>query len=101
MDILIVAKWLTDYSGREHLAPSIITQMINNVLKGGEIHGTHLLGETESSQIWLVNAILITCLICVPIMLLIKPWVLHKRHLLNALNKDYQLVSLHLDHNDN
>ena len=25
MDLLIILKWLTDYSGREHDAPSVIT----------------------------------------------------------------------------
>jgi hypothetical protein len=44
MDAFIVSKWLTDYSGRENEAPSVITQMINNVLKGGEVHGSSLLG---------------------------------------------------------
>ena len=44
MDAFIVSKWLTDYSGREKEAPSVITQMINNVLKGGEVHGSALLG---------------------------------------------------------
>lgn len=44
MDYMIVAKWLTDYSGRESNAPSIIGQMINNVLKGGVIDGSPLVG---------------------------------------------------------
>lgn len=44
MDAFIVSKWLTDYSGRENEAPSVITQMINNVLKSGEVQGSSLLG---------------------------------------------------------
>jgi V-type H+-transporting ATPase subunit a len=79
MDVLILSKWLTDWTGREHLAPSIITQMINNVLKQGEIHLTPLLG-TETQQVYLVNMLLLTCLVCVPTMLFVKPWVINKQH---------------------
>ncbi len=46
MDYMIVKKWLTDYTDREWEAPSIITQMINNALKGGEVHRSALLGES-------------------------------------------------------
>lgn len=34
MDLLIIIKWLTDYSGHENRAPSIITTMINIPLNG-------------------------------------------------------------------
>lgn len=34
---MIICKWLTDFSGREHLAPSVITNMINMALSGGSI----------------------------------------------------------------
>ncbi len=77
MDAFIISKWLTDYSGREDQAPSIITQMINNVLKEGEIHQTPLLGENQTNMVCLL---LFICVICVPVMLFIKPWVLYKRH---------------------
>jgi hypothetical protein len=45
MDALIISKWLTNWKGRESEAPSIIAQMINNVLKGGEVLGSPLLAE--------------------------------------------------------
>lgn len=51
--------------------------MINNVLKGGEINGTALLG---TRQIQIMNTCLVICVICVPIMLFIKPWLLDRRH---------------------
>lgn len=35
MNLMIILKWLTDWTGRESLAPGVITQMINNVLAGG------------------------------------------------------------------
>ena len=38
MDVLIVRKWLTDYTGKEGDAPSIITFMINMFLRSGEIN---------------------------------------------------------------
>jgi V-type H+-transporting ATPase subunit a len=37
MDLLIVLKWLTDYSGRENEAPSIIQSMIGMFLNGGAL----------------------------------------------------------------
>lgn len=42
MDLMIIVKWLTDYSGREHEAASVISTMIAMFLNGGEIEeGTH------------------------------------------------------------
>ncbi len=39
MDTLIITKWLTDYTGQESLAPSIISTMIAIPLGGGSIKG--------------------------------------------------------------
>lgn len=47
MDLLIVWKWLTNWEGREGIAPSIITVMINLGIKGGEVEGTHILYSNE------------------------------------------------------
>ena len=44
MDVLIIIKWLTNYSGHEHDAPSIITTMINIPLNGGRIDGKPFIG---------------------------------------------------------
>lgn len=44
MDLLIIIKWLTNYEGREHGAPSIINTMINMGLNGGKIEGLPLIG---------------------------------------------------------
>lgn len=43
MDLLIVLKWLTNWEGNSHNAPSIISQMINVALKGGEVQGAPLI----------------------------------------------------------
>ena len=37
MDLMILCKWMTDFTGRESQAPSVITNMINMALAGGEI----------------------------------------------------------------
>ena len=37
MDLMIICKWMTDFTGREGLAPSIITNMISMALNGGAI----------------------------------------------------------------
>ena len=39
MDSIIIIKWTTDYSGKEHEAPSIIATMISLVLDFGSIKG--------------------------------------------------------------
>lgn len=50
MDILIMAKWKTDWHGREDRSPSIIATMINMFLGGGAIpDGTDPLLETADS----------------------------------------------------
>ena len=52
MDILIMAKWLTDWQGKENRSPSIISSMINVFLGGGLIpDGTDaLLNSTDYQQ---------------------------------------------------
>ena len=37
MDLLIFVKWLTDFTGIENRAPSVISSMINMALNGGKI----------------------------------------------------------------
>lgn len=37
MDLMIICKWLTDFKGKEHMAPSVITTMIDMALSGGSI----------------------------------------------------------------
>ena len=39
MDLIIFVKWLTNFWGKEGVAPSIITFMINMGLNGGAITG--------------------------------------------------------------
>ena len=50
MDLLIIVKWLTNYTGHESLAPSIINTMINIPLKGGLIEGIPFIGDSVVNQ---------------------------------------------------
>lgn len=76
MDIMIIAKWTTDFTNRESLAPSIITNMIDMGLNAGAIApGTVALFPRQ--QAISILFVLIT-LVCVPMMLLPKPFILKK-----------------------
>jgi len=80
MDVLIVLKWLTDYTGIESQAPSIIQLMIGMFLNGGALpEGTKpLFGEQPKTQQTVSFALVIIILVCVPIMLFVKPLCIHK-----------------------
>jgi V-type H+-transporting ATPase subunit a len=78
MDFLIIIKWVTDWTGRENKAPSIITQMMDIFLNFGYIGDTPLWGTSEQQHIVHLG-ILLVALICVPIMLVVKPTVLNYR----------------------
>jgi hypothetical protein len=43
MDFLIIQKWLTNYFGYEHEAPSIITTMVSMFLDGGKVDGRQII----------------------------------------------------------
>ena len=78
MDVLIIIKWLTDYSGSEHEAPSIINTMINIPLKGAYIEGRPFISDLETNQT-ISLILLLIAVICVPLMLLPKPIILISR----------------------
>lgn len=61
MDLMIIIKWLTDYTGKENEAPSIINTMINIPLKGAYIEGQPFISDMETNQ----NISLILLLIAV------------------------------------
>jgi V-type H+-transporting ATPase subunit a len=75
MNLLIILKWLTNYTGQESNAPSIINTMINIPLKGGFINGSPFIGDLAFNQKLSVVLLLIG-LVCVPIMLFPKPFIL-------------------------
>lgn len=75
MNLLIIVKWLTNYAGKEGLAPSILTTLINMPLKAGEIVGQPFLGSSSFNQ-GLSVILLLIGIICIPLMLLPKPLIL-------------------------
>lgn len=78
MDLMIVTKWLTSFAGKEAYAPSVISMMIDMFLNGGEpTNPTDLpLFKTAEQQKELMNLLLYITLICVPLMLVVKPvWI--------------------------
>jgi V-type H+-transporting ATPase subunit a len=81
MDLLIIVKWCTNFSGREHEAPSIITSMIEMSLNGGVIAPgfASLIGSADTQQVVSILLLLIS-LICVPLMLFPKPLILNKQN---------------------
>jgi len=79
MDMMIIAKWLTDFTGKESTAPSIISNMISMALGGGAIEpGTIAVVGTGNTQQALSIFFLIVALICVPWMLIPKPLYIDK-----------------------
>ena len=92
MDMMIIAKWTTDFTGREHEAPSIISNMIDMALNGGAIApGTAaVIGSAGTQQCFSILFLLIA-LICVPTMLFPKPFIIKaemERHALQAHHDD-------------
>lgn len=79
MDALIIVKWLMPWEGREGVAPSIISTMINMFLKFGEIpDDSQPLLKNALYQQMISNRLLALGLVCVPVMLLVKPlWFLY------------------------
>lgn len=75
MDGLIITKWLTDFTGREGKAPSIIQTMIAMFISMGAIpEGTdQLIGDSGKDQQTVSLSLLILVLICVPTLLCCKP----------------------------
>jgi V-type H+-transporting ATPase subunit a len=59
MDLMIIIKWLTDYTGKEGQAPSIISTMINIPLKGAEIEGQPFISDMATNQMISLTLLLI------------------------------------------
>lgn len=70
MDLLIILKWVTDWQTiGVGVAPSIINNMINMFLGGGEVVGYELIPGQQT----LLQNLLIISVICIPTMLFVKP----------------------------
>ena len=85
MDMMIIAKWLTDFTGRENEAPSIISNMIDMALNGGAIApGTSAIIGSAGTQQGISIFFLLVALVCVPTMLFPKPLYIDKMNKLHA-----------------
>ncbi|KAL4479041.1 hypothetical protein ABPG73_022159 [Tetrahymena malaccensis] len=94
MDFLIIIKWVQDWTTHileQNPPPSIITLMINIPLKGADPAGATLYGPSDAGLQKSIGIIfLLIAIVCVPLMLLPKPFIQHfinkKKH--QALNGD-------------
>lgn len=79
MDYLIIAKWLMDWDQyNTSFAPSIISVMIDMCLNQGKPSAADelpLVGGSTATQIKVENILLLIVLVCVPVMLCVKPCV--------------------------
>lgn len=81
MDLLVIVKWLTDYSGNEGRAPGIITMMTNLAMSMGAVApGVDPVIGSVSFQQHLSCTLLLIGVICVPLMLCVKPIYEYKKH---------------------
>ena len=77
MDLLIIAKWLTDWTGREGKAPSIIQTMIAMFINFGAVpEGSDPIIGTAAEQQTVSLTLLILVVISIPTMLCCKPCIL-------------------------
>ena len=78
MDLMVVVKWTTDYSDDTSKAPAIINTMLNMAMNGGKPTNPHespLFGDTSSydDQTKLMNLLMLIVMLCIPLMLCVKP----------------------------
>lgn len=78
MDLMVIIKWTTDYSDDTSKAPAIINTMLNMAMNGGQPSAPHespLFGDKSSydDQIALMNTLMLIVMICIPLMLCVKP----------------------------
>lgn len=74
MDLMIILKWLTNYATLSNgVPPSVISLMIQMGINFGEPQGTRLETPLFNDQPNLMRSLLAVVLVCVPLMLLVKP----------------------------
>lgn len=81
MDLLIVQKWLIDWSTvHTGAAPSIVTSMVSLFLNFGELPENSGEAPVLTHQVWWNKAMLAVIVICPPWMLFVKPLILKRQH---------------------
>ena len=74
MDYMIIIKWLTNFEGVEYSAPSIISNMIDMCLGMGKPSTNAApLFSTAEKQTKIMVTLMEIVLVCIPMMLCIKP----------------------------
>ena len=72
MIFMIFLKWSINWSDDLQSAPSLITQLMNIVLKVGSVQGKPLWGD-GSDQVLINRIVLVVAFLCIPILLFPKP----------------------------
>jgi V-type H+-transporting ATPase subunit a len=87
MICMIFVKWTIDWSHDPSKAPNIISLLMNIFLKGGSVDGKPLYMDSEFQETihyW----VLIICVICIPFLLIPKPFIVHKQQQKHVDNPD-------------
>jgi len=74
MDLLILLKWNTNYTGRTDRAPSVIVTTVNFFLNGGEVKGDDFFAGNQ----FVSQVLLLIAMVTIPWMLLVNPYLLWK-----------------------
>lgn len=101
MDAMIVKKWLTDFTNIEYTAPSIITNMIDMCLNGGvqSVPTEASLFGSAATQTQIMNTLLMTALVCVPLMLFVKPIYVKTTHSTSTVETEVSNANPEIQHN--
>ncbi len=75
MDVMIILKWATNYDSNTNAAPNIITAVINMFIGFGKT--TDLVFDAQPKVNFIMLALIV---VCIPVMLLPKPFLLRKEH---------------------
>jgi V-type H+-transporting ATPase subunit a len=81
MVVMIFIKWGTDWGYNwDDTAPNLISILMNLILKLGSLDEQNPLWGDGTDQESLQQLLLLIALICIPVMLLVKPLVLRCKH---------------------
>lgn len=101
MLLMIFIKWATDWSNNSANAPSIISMLMNIFLKGGSVDEKPLFNLANPAfQESLQFYFFIIALICLPILLLPKPFITYFNHKKEHNRKKSLNSSLKIIHNN-
>ena len=92
MITLILVKWLTFYDDTS-IAPPIIGYMIDMFLKFGSITGDAII-HSETLNEALHVFLLFTSLLCIPTMLLVKPYIMYKEMQNHGNGQEYEMKEI-------